>query len=217
MLILFSSNTILLPLLRRKKLLGPHPRLRSDHLTSLDPDTLSPTQSQPPEQNLDQAPSPLLSTPPPAVPSTGHPTPGTPRGCCTPTSLPLTPTLPPQELEAARTLGRRHAITCAFLPHASHAPPRLCYPLPARPSPPAGRVATWGLTTPEGYSVVSGLTMGTSWPTSDISASLSESREWSGCGAQGLHLIYRSLGLQSSQAQEMSVNGLDHYSATLTL
>ena len=93
---------------------------------------------------------------------------------------------PPRSWKLPGPLGRRHAVTCAFLPPCQSCPSGLCYPSPLL----ALLVPSWqgchlGPTTPEGYSVVSGLTMGTRWPTSDISPLLPESREWEGCGGTG--------------------------------
>lgn len=87
-------------LLQGKQLPGPHPRAAVRTTPPLLTPTHSLLSSSPKATcgtNLDRAPSPLLTTLPPAAPSTGHPTPAHPGARCTPTSVLLTPTLPPQD------------------------------------------------------------------------------------------------------------------------
>lgn len=150
-------------LLQGKQLPGPHPRAAVRTTPPLSTPTHSLLSSSPKATcgtNLDRAPSPLLTTLPPAAPSTGHPTPAHPGARCTPTSVLLTPTLPPQDGSCQKLeAGIMPSLVPSF-PHVSHAPPDSVTPLPCSPSsPPAGRVVTWG---PLHWrdSVVSGLTHG---------------------------------------------------------
>lgn len=176
-----------------KKLLGPHPRIRSGppHL-SRPRHTLScsPVPKATSEQTLT---GPLAPTEHPTPCCTLYRTPNTRHtpGAAAPdlTAPALLPT--PRSWKLPRTFRQASCHHLCLPSPMPVMPLRTLLPLfPARPPhPPAGRVATWGPRAPEGYSVVSGLTMGTSWPTSEhLCLSCPESREWEVVGAQGLHL-----------------------------